>query len=68
MLETAQSQATVHAQETAREAKTEVGRRAFELLEEYFPEQAQERRQQDRAAPFVVGFAVGFTLGVLVSR
>ena len=64
MLETAQSQATVHAQETAREAKTEVGRLAFDLLEEYFPEQAQQRRRQDQAAPFVVGFA----LGVLVGR
>ena len=72
VLETAQVRAKERAQQAAQQtadgAKDEIGRRAFDTLEEYFPEQAAERRRQNQTAVFLVGLAVGFALGVLVGR
>ena len=71
VLETAQVRARERAQQAAQQtadgAKEEFGRRAFDTLEEYFPEQA-ERRRQNQTTMFLVGLAVGFALGVLVGR
>jgi len=54
MLESAQAEAKVRAQraaqQTAEEARSELGEWAFELLEEYFPEEAQQRRRQERVS------------------
>lgn len=49
-------------------AKEELGRRAFETLEEYFPEQARSRRRQSGAKAFLVGVAVGILLRHLAGR
>ena len=72
MFETTQQQvrerAQEVAQETAEQTRSEVGRRAFETLEEYFPEAASARTRRDRVAMLVVGFALGLIFGVLVSR
>ena len=72
MLETQQAQAReraqIAAQQTANEAKEEFGRMAFEILEEYFPEQARGRRREDRLMALAAGIAVGFVLRHLVGR
>ena len=72
MLETTQQRARERAQRAAQQtadgAKEEFGRRAFDTLEEYVPEQAAERRRGNQTTMFVVGLAVGFALGVLVGR
>jgi len=62
MLESAQTEAKVRArrpaQQTADEARSELGEWAFETLEEYFPEEAQQRRRQERVT-VLVGAALG---------
>jgi len=72
VLETAQVRARERAQQAAQQtadgAKEEIGRRAFETLEEYFPEQAAERRRENQTTMFIVGSAVGFALGVIAGR
>jgi hypothetical protein len=49
-------------------ARQEVGRRAFDLLEEYFPEEAKSRRQRNSASVFLLGLAVGILLRQLAER
>ncbi|AGN02757.1 hypothetical protein L593_14090 [Salinarchaeum sp. Harcht-Bsk1] len=72
MLEQSQTEARERAQqaaqETATEARTQLGRRAFDALEEYFPEEAEQRQQNNRGQLLAVGFAIGFVLGILVGR
>lgn len=55
-------------QQRADRAKEELGRRTFERLEEYFPEQARARRRQNGARAFLVGVAVGILLRHLAGR
>lgn len=74
MLESTQEQARARAQraaqETASQSKSEFGKRAFDTLEEYFPEEAEARRRQNRTTLLLllVGVAIGFLLGILVGR
>lgn len=56
------------AQLKADEAKEELGRLAFDTLEEYFPEQAKAKRQQNRLQLIMVGVAVGFLIRHFLSR
>lgn len=49
-------------------ARAEVGARAFELLEEHFPEHAKSRRRRDRLRTFVLGVVVGVVVHHLVGR
>jgi len=64
----ARERAQQAAQETASEARSELGRRAFDTLEEYFPDEAEQRQEDSRAQLIAVGFAIGFVLGILVGR
>jgi len=76
MLETTQERARAVAEQASRmspmEAREEFGRRAFDVLEQYFPEAAADRRRTDRWeawAPYlVVGVVVGFALRGLLQR
>lgn len=56
------------AQRTAGDAREELGRLAFDALEEYFPEEAKERRQQNRAQLVAAGVVLGFLLRHFLAR
>ena len=49
-------------------AKHELGRRAFETLENYFPEEAKARRRRSGMTLFLVGLAAGILLRHAVDR
>lgn len=76
MLETTQERAREVAQQASRmtptEARDEFGRRAFDVLEQYFPEAAAERRRpegwEDWLPYLVVGVVIGFALGSRLRR
>lgn len=72
MLETTQQQAKEQARRaaeaTAEQTKAEVGRRAFDTLEEYFPEEAKHRYRERQTAMLVIGFGLGFIFGILLGR
>lgn len=72
MLESAQTEAKVRAQraaqQTADEARSELGEWAFEILEAYFPEEARQRRRQERVTVLVAGFLLGVVVGVALGR
>lgn len=48
--------------------KHRVGRTAFDVLEEQFPEEARARRRKDGAALFVAGVAIGLLVHYLLDR
>lgn len=56
------------AQKTAGDAREELGRLAFDALEDYFPEEAKERRQGNRFQFIAAGFALGFLVRHVLSR
>jgi hypothetical protein len=64
----AKARARQEAQRQADVAKEELGRMAFDALEEYFPEQAKSRRRSDRMRILVAGIAIGILLRHLASR
>ena len=66
--EEAKRRAQATAQKKANEAKEELGRRAYDTLEEYFPEQARARRKQNRLQLIMVGVAVGILVRHFLSR
>lgn len=66
--ERAKRRARVTAQLKADEAREELGRLAFDTLEDYFPEQARARRRQNRLQLIVVGVVVGFLVRHLLSQ
>lgn len=66
--EEAKRRAQETAQQKANEAKEEFGRRAFETLEEYFPEQTRARRKQNSLQMLMVGVAIGILVRHFLSR
>lgn len=68
MLEQTQERAQHTAERTTSEAREEVGRRAFETLEQFFPEQAASRNQRNRVLPLLLGVAIGFLLRYYMDR
>jgi hypothetical protein len=50
------------------ETKQELGKRLFDLGEEYFPEEAARRRRRVASVGVVVGFAAGFVARHLLDR
>lgn len=72
MLEGAKSETRDRAREQAQRQvdvlRDEVGRMAFEMAEQYFPEEAKSRRRKSGAKVFAVGFAVGLLVGLAVGR
>lgn len=55
-------------QEKTEGAKEEVGRIAFDVLEDRFPEEAKSRQRQNSLMPMLIGVAIGFLLGTLLGR
>jgi len=64
----AKEQARAEAERRAATAKEEIGPAVLDLVESYFPEEAQERRKQTAAQTFLVGVAVGLLLGQVLGR
>lgn len=66
MLEQAKARARESAQREARQQadllKDEVGRMAFDVLEEYYPEEAKSRRRRQRLQTLIVGVGLGILL------
>jgi len=56
------------AEEKADDVWAELGRLVFEILEEYFPEEAKARRQQNQMQILFVGIVIGFLLRHSISR
>lgn len=66
--ESVKKRAEHEAQQQTDVVKEEVGRRAFDLLEEYFPEEAKTRRRRGQAQTLVVGVLVGILFRHLLGR
>jgi hypothetical protein len=54
------------AEQQADSLRTALGRAAFDLVEEQFPEAARERRRRTTGTAFVAGLVVGVALRSLV--
>jgi len=66
--ESVKKRAEHEAQQQTAVVKEELGRRAFDLLEEYFPEEAKTRRRRGQAQTLAVGVLVGVFIRHLLGR
>lgn len=65
--ERARERATIEAERQADALKAELGTRAWETLEAYFPEEAKARRRQQWIRAMVVGVALGIGARAAIS-
>lgn len=64
--ERATERAAIEAERQADALRTELGTRAWETLETYFPEEAKERRRRERIRALVAGVALGLGIRAVV--
>lgn len=62
----ARRRARSRAERRAEEARSQLGRVALDMAEEYFPEETKSRRRRSVQRAFLLGVAVGIFIAALV--
>lgn len=63
----ARQRATTEAERQADELRAQLGTRAWETLEEYFPEEARARRRRQQIRALVAGAAIGLGIRAVIT-